>query len=453
MVLIAWLAGPTDTQSGTYRATYAAGAPAIWSYTPSSALTIPDITISDVAIGGDSRRATGFTDLPVGWSYKFKHAAVKLTVTPGDGVYSGSIVAYGEEVGYNSGKAYFAWDGPPAGEADYTGTLHYAEIAIGVSSTYALGTNQNTNKRDWIGTPNPPWHTWTDEPIAPDTPAGSPVVEVGSIGYLFEGPYYRYWNPTTDATERICVASGVYDAGHPMPGDVLSVVGRVVQDTTNTGSYADVPWQVDVWTWVEVWGPDGAVWPPDTGTPLSVFGLSADRTPFGLSRVVYNDAFSSTAIKLRRYFDMEATASEVALSLTGQSPDIVCLSDGTHLVFRSDGTNIQLSRIDDEGTVLETMASPGSGQLVSGHIDPMGTCLWEAHCTANTGTGDIVVRRNFDVMGLGATWETITSGLPTGVPAQVPSLTGDAGELNLFYHDGAGAVQALRSIDCGATWA
>lgn len=221
------------------------------------------------------------------------------------------------------------------------------------------------------------------------------------------------------------------------------------------GAWGEATWTItfrlEVYTWAEVWHPDEYIeYPPTTGTG-SPFGLALDVHPFGPLRMVYNAGFNTAALVLRRHYGLDGTPSDVALPFSGQSPSILCRADGTHLIATSDGTNIQLRRVSDEGEVLQTMPSPGPGKLCSvweskfDFISP----VWVAYCTADTGTGDVKVYRTLDAVGLTG-WEAAIT-VASGVPAQKPGITGDCSRLVVTIHDGAN-IKLYVSTDNGATW-
>lgn len=195
--------------------------------------------------------------------------------------------------------------------------------------------------------------------------------------------------------------------------------------------------------------------PPGPVDAHSLYGLTMDRHPLaGLTRMVYNSGFNSTTLKLRRYFDLEATPDDVTLPFAGQSPSLICRTDGTHLVAVSDGTNIQVRTVDDEGGVIATMPSPGAGKLCSvweSKTDAVAPIVVVYH-TADSGSGDIKCYRTFDASGFTG-WEAAVT-VVSGVPAQRPTVRGDNSRLIVGYHDGGtpDAIQFYASDDNGATW-
>lgn len=294
------------------------------------------------------------------------------------------------------------------------------------------------------------------------------VLEGGSLG-------------DSGSTTHLYVAGELQDGDYYAMGNGIYAVGDDTAETWPDSSveYAPGGWRIGATAWRDnftgtapaqtcqetaharltwlmyrfVYGPDGTIWPPPAGgDAYSLYGLSADTHPFGVTRMVYNVGFNSNALTLRRYYGQMGTPSDVALPFTGQSPHILCRDDGRHLVAASDGTNISVRLLDDEGTVLSTMPSPGSGKLVSvyqSRADAVSP-VWAAFCTADTGTGDIKVYRTFDPAGLTG-WEAAVT-VASGMPAQKPTLTGDMARLLVSYHDGSGNVQTKYSTDNGATW-
>lgn len=226
-------------------------------------------------------------------------------------------------------------------------------------------------------------------------------------------------------------------------------VGETAPDQTcQETAHARVTWLMFQY----VYGPDGSIYPPPGGGAYSLYGLSADTHPFGVTRMVYNVGFNSNALSLRRFYGQMGAPSDVSLPFTGQSPDILCRDEGRHLIAASDGANVLIKQIDDEGSVIATMPSPGAGKLVSLYqsrkdaISP----VWVAFCTADSDTGDIKVYRTMDPLTLTG-WDAAVT-VASGVPAQKPTVTGDMARLMVSYHDGAGAIQTKYSTDNGATW-
>lgn len=198
-----------------------------------------------------------------------------------------------------------------------------------------------------------------------------------------------------------------------------------------------------------VWGPAGG----GGDDPLSLYGLSMDLHPFGVRRMVYNVGFNTTALKLRRYYGPTSTgAADASLPFAGQSPDILCMNDGRHLIAVSDGMNININQVDDEGSVIAAMPSPGTGKLCCIYTsrDDAASPVWVGFCTTDTGTGDLKVYRALDPVGLTG-WEAAVT-VVSGAPAQKPTITGDLSRLLLAYHDGSGNPQTMYSIDSGASW-
>ena len=182
----------------------------------------------------------------------------------------------------------------------------------------------------------------------------------------------------------------------------------------------------------------------------ALFGLSADRNPFDLTRIVFNVGFNTDPIALRRYYDLEGTPSDVTTTLSGASPSLRCLGDNTHLIAYSDGANAQLARVDDNGSVVQTMASPGAGKLVGKPlIDPSGMG-WVPVCLVDTGTGDLVIYRTADTAAFGS-WDGSGVTVVAGALAQQPEITGSIADLHFWYHDATG-VRCKHSTDGGATW-
>lgn len=178
--------------------------------------------------------------------------------------------------------------------------------------------------------------------------------------------------------------------------------------------------------------------------------LSLDATPFGHTRIVYADGSPGSAIYLNRYHKLDTTAESIDLNLSGHSPDIECLEDGTHIVVYSDGTDLILKHISDEGEVINTMTSPGSGKMCSILSDPSGI-IWVGFCTVDTGTGDLKIYKTQDG-DAASVWDSSVT-IVSSVPAQIPQLTGDASELQCWYRDSSDDIQMKKSLDCGATWA
>lgn len=316
-------------------------------------------------------------------------------------------------------------------------------------------TDMVSKTRQWTGLasdPTPPtdpqaFTVFTDHPNdGPDVQQFYPSIS-GGIEFTYAGNYG--WGVTIPASttppmdERARDGfTATYDASWASPDPSFSK-----SVTVNT--------QAVLWQFFHVveGAPDHGGGGGAPGAPQSLYGLAMDRHPFGVLRMVYNVGFDSTDLRLRRFYGLgSADPSDVALPFTGQSPSLLCRDDGRHLIAASDGADILVKLVDDEGTVIQTMPSPGSGKLCSIYESraDMVSPVWVAYCTADADTGDIKVYRSLDPVGLTG-WEAAVT-VATGVPAQKPAITGDGARLLISYHDGSAVLQIMASTDNGATW-
>lgn len=206
------------------------------------------------------------------------------------------------------------------------------------------------------------------------------------------------------------------------------------------------------WLW-QFWVVDDGSGETHTDDDLySIFGLSSDRTIWDQTRIVHNAGFNTAALIYRFSDDNDATWGTAALTgMSGRSPNILCMGDHSAFIVYSDGTNVVIKKINDDGTEAQTMPSSGAGKLVSAHVGrDMVSPFWVACCTASSGTGNLTVTVAHDSYGLTDWGAPVT--VVTGVPAQKPSIAGDMSCVQLLYHDASGIVRIKQSNDSGMTW-